>query len=111
MSPTDAAIAGWDESGLPGLMESLTQFDQVQQQQISEGIARRRVVALGPEGALRWADELAENPLKNVLSLRVASAVASDKNDAAIRVEGKLLRQRGFRTTRAQVRCRRRRRM
>src|SRR5262245_8374296 len=36
---TDAAIAGWDESGLPGLMESLGQFNQVQTQQICETIA------------------------------------------------------------------------
>jgi hypothetical protein len=84
---TDAATAGWDESGQPGLLESLSQFNATEVQQIGEGIARRRVVTLGPEGALRWADDLEQGPFRDMLSVRVASAVAGDANGVRFAAE------------------------
>jgi hypothetical protein len=81
---TDAAIAGWDESGQPGLLEMLPSFNSIEMQQVCEGIARRRVVALGPEGALKWADGLEPGQIKDIMSVRVASAAAADKNGAKI---------------------------
>jgi hypothetical protein len=84
---SDAAIAGWDESGQPGLFEALGSFNQIEVQQVSETIARRRVGTLGAEGALAWADALAEGPFRDMISLRVASAAAADKKGAPLVAE------------------------
>jgi hypothetical protein len=83
---TDAAIAGWDESGKPGLLEAMSGFNNIEFQQASEALARRRVIALGPEGALKWADSLQGMP-HDILLVRVASTVASDPIGAPLVAE------------------------
>src|SRR5688572_24594023 len=52
----DAIYSGWDESGKPGLEEALTGSSLSDQQRFAEILARRRVVELGAEGAIRWAE-------------------------------------------------------
>jgi hypothetical protein len=81
---TDAAIIGWDESGQPGLLEAMQQFNNIEFQQSCEALARRRVIALGAEGALRWLDSLPAGTIHDVLSMRVASAAAADKRGATV---------------------------
>ena len=73
----DAAIAGWDESGQPGLLESVTQLKGRDQQRIAGSVARRRVLALGPAEAFRWVESLQATPeLREMMAVRVASSAA-----------------------------------
>ncbi len=73
----DAAVEGWDESGKPGLLEFLAQFPDRDLQRLCEGLARRRVVAMGPAEALRWVESLGARPrLQQVIGERVASSAA-----------------------------------
>jgi hypothetical protein len=74
----DAAIAGWDESGQPGLIEAVASLGDVDRQRVSESVARRRVATLGPAGAFAWVESLDVEPnFKEMLTVRVASAAAS----------------------------------
>jgi hypothetical protein len=74
---TDAAITGWDESGQPGLVEFVRALPAgPPQQRVAEVLARRRVVSLGAQGALRWVEELPDDEFKTVLLTRIASSVA-----------------------------------
>jgi hypothetical protein len=75
----DAAIAGWDESGQPGLLEAVTRVkDTVEQQRLADKVARRRVWTLGPAEAFRWAESLEATPeFREMMVMRVASAAAA----------------------------------
>jgi hypothetical protein len=77
-----AAMAGWDESGQPGLIESIQQLPVVDQQRVGETLARRRVVMLGVDGAMRWVDSLPDDTFREVMTVRVASAAAAYKEGA-----------------------------
>src|SRR5262245_21008099 len=83
---TDAAISGWDESGQPGLFNAMREFNSIEFQQAAAAIARRRVIALWAEGALKWADSL-EGPARDALLVRVASVAASDARGAPLVAE------------------------
>lgn len=73
----EAAIAGWDESGQPGLLEIVARLPDIDQQRLAGSVARRRVLALGPAEAFRWVESLDVPPnLKEMMALRVASAAA-----------------------------------
>jgi hypothetical protein len=78
-----SAIAGWDESGKPGLVEAIRELREVDYQQAAESLARRRVITLGAEGAFRWADSLDE-AVRPVMAVRVASAAALQADGAPI---------------------------
>jgi hypothetical protein len=74
-----AAYVGWDESGQPGLLEFIRALPEpAERQAATEVLARRRVVTLGPEGALRWAEALPEgnDGFRVIASARVASAAS-----------------------------------
>jgi hypothetical protein len=76
----DAAIAGWDESGLPGLIEAVSELEPVHQQRVADSVARRRVATLGATRAFEWADSLdADETFKEMMAVRVASAAAATK--------------------------------
>lgn len=72
----DAAIAGWDESGQPGLIRFVAaQSDRIVQQNVADVLARRRVIKLGVQGALDWVEALPdEGEMKKVMRRRIASA-------------------------------------
>jgi len=80
----DAVYAGWDESGKPGLEEALTGSSMADQQRFAEILARRRVVELGAEGAIRWAESHANPAFQQMMKVRVASAAAGTKSGAAV---------------------------
>ncbi len=82
---TDAAIAGWDESGQPGVEEYVRALPELDRQRFGEVLARRRVVSLGTEGALRWAESIEDPEFRKVMLRRVASAVAMDEPSVAAR--------------------------
>ena len=73
---TDSAVAGWDGSGQPGLLEFLAKLPEVARQNAAEIVARRRVVALGAAGALEWASTLESPAYRALFVPRVASAAA-----------------------------------
>lgn len=74
----EAAWAGWDESGLPGLVEAIRALpEMVDRQEAAQVLAHRRVAALGAEEALHWAEALPEEGgFRSMVRARVASAVA-----------------------------------
>jgi hypothetical protein len=73
----DAAIAGWDESGKPGLIEGIQQLTFEDQQRVAESFARRRVATLGAAGAFQWIESLAADAnFKEMMAVRIASAAA-----------------------------------
>ena len=78
----DAALAGWDESGTPGLEERIRKLPDAAQQPASELLARRRVVSLGFEGALHWAEELTDPAFRDLMLVRIASAAAATRRGA-----------------------------
>ncbi len=81
----EAAIAGWDESGKPGLLEAVTQLPEREKQRVAESVARRRVLALGPAEAFRWVESLAPTPrFQEMMAVRVASAAAASKEGGPI---------------------------
>lgn len=71
-----AAMAGWEESGQPGLLEYVQGTgDPIIQQRLGETLAERKMLMLGAEQALAWADALPQE-FATVMRPRVASAVA-----------------------------------
>jgi len=80
----DAALAGWDESGRPGLIEAVRGLSGNDQQRFAEVLARRRVVSLGAEGAIRWVDALEGPKFREMMALRVAGAAAAVKDGAPL---------------------------
>jgi hypothetical protein len=80
----DAVYSGWDESGHPGLEEALTAAGLADQQRFAEILARRRVVSLGAEGAIRWAESQGSPAFQQMMKVRVASAAAGTKSGAAV---------------------------
>jgi len=79
----DAVIAGWHESGKPGLVEHAQSLpDDAFRQRVGEKLARRLVLALGAERATRWLETLQEPAFREAMTMRVASA-ATEQGDAA----------------------------
>jgi hypothetical protein len=75
----EAAYVGWDESGLPGFVEFIRALEEpVDRQTAARVLARRRVLTLGAEGALRWVEALPEanDDFKAIVSARVATVAA-----------------------------------
>lgn len=81
----DATIAGWDASGRPGLLAFLAGLGEVQRQRAAEIVARRRVVTLGAEQALEWANGLDSEVFRSLMVPRVASGAATADPAAAAR--------------------------
>jgi hypothetical protein len=74
-----AVIAGWDESGRPGLYETLRGMGPgAERQRLIEMIARRRVLRDGIEPTFRWAEALPDDDdyFKLHVFQRVASSAA-----------------------------------
>jgi len=80
----DAVFSGWDESGKPGLEEALTGSNMSDQQRYAEILARRRVVELGAEGAIQWAESHTNPAFQQMMKVRVASVAAGTKSGAAV---------------------------
>src|SRR4029453_12639027 len=81
----EAAIAGWDESGQPGLLEAVTRLDDAEQQRVAEMVARRRVFTLGPVEAFHWAESLEATPeFREMMTGRGASAAAGSAEGGPI---------------------------
>jgi hypothetical protein len=78
----DALYAGWDESGKPGLQEIFNQLAMRDQQRLAQILARRRVLTLGVDEAIRWAESFPVPAVREMMALRVASAAASTKAGA-----------------------------
>jgi hypothetical protein len=72
----DAIYAGWDESGQPGLEQALSASGLADQQRFAESLARRRVVSLGVEEAIRWAESQPDPAFRQMMAVRVASVGA-----------------------------------
>ena len=83
----EAAIAGWDESGKPGLIEAVEQLGDVDQQRVSEGVARRRVAALGAASAFAWLETLEDPNFREMMAVRVASAAAGSVDGGPLAAE------------------------
>src|SRR5262245_7819716 len=81
----DATIVGWHESGRPGLLERVGSLPEgVFRQHLSESLARRLVLSQGTEGALREVEAIADNQLRESMTMRVASAAAEQGDARAI---------------------------
>ena len=80
----DSVYSGWDESGRPGLEEALSASSMADQQRFAELLARRRVVMLGAEGAIRWAESQPDPAYAQMMKVRVASSAAGTKSGAAV---------------------------
>lgn len=77
------AIAGWQRSGQPGLVEAVQSIqDERSRQLVAEHLARRVVIERGIEGAIEWTDSIAERPFQRIMRQRVASA-GTELGDAA----------------------------
>jgi len=74
-----AAMAGWEESGRPGLVEYvLATPDVVLRQKLAESLAERKALLLGAGPALEWAQALPHSQ-RIIMVPRVASAVAESE--------------------------------
>lgn len=58
----DALIRGWDESGQPGLLEFVRDQPRGQAMQMTlASLARRKLLRLGPEATLEWAESFPDD--------------------------------------------------
>ena len=73
---SDAVIAGWDESGRPGMIEFVRALPKGPlQQRTAEVVARRRVAVLGARRAVEWVNSLPPDDFRTIMTPRIASAV------------------------------------
>lgn len=79
----DGLVAGWEDSGRPGLLEYLhDMLPSIEQLRALAAVARRKVLREGPEAAFRWVESLPEDRddeigrFKLQLFRRVASEAA-----------------------------------
>jgi hypothetical protein len=78
-------VAGWQESGKPGLLEQVRTIpDLANRQQIAEIVARRMVMAQGAEGALRSLEPIDDARFRTILERRIASEAARQGHGASI---------------------------
>jgi hypothetical protein len=80
------AIAGWDQSGQPGVVEYVRSLPEVSNRQRAITVlARRRVLRGGVEKAFEWVEDLEDTPdwFKLNAVQRVASAAAEIDPEAA----------------------------
>jgi hypothetical protein len=71
------AMVGWQESGMPGLIEYVEEIEDVERRQLAaEVLARRIVTQRGPEGAMAWVETLEDSAFRQVMNVRIASSVA-----------------------------------
>ena len=80
----EAALAGWDESGRAGLSEAAAPLILGSEPWAGDVLARRRVGALGPEGALRWLESLENAELRQAMVGAVAEAGAAIEGGASV---------------------------
>lgn len=72
----DSVITGWDEAGRPGLIEFVRALPAgPARQRAADILARRRVVALGADGALAWIMSLPPGEFRDLMTPRITSAV------------------------------------
>jgi hypothetical protein len=67
MLAVEAALAGWDESGRPGLTEAIAPLVLGEDPWVGDLLARRKVGALGAEGAVSWLDSIENGELREAL--------------------------------------------
>jgi hypothetical protein len=80
----DAALAGWDESGKPGLLEYVEAMQEPwDRQRMVYAIARRKVLRDGAEAAFRWAEDLPESSRLYAFQRVAAAAAESEPRVAA----------------------------
>jgi len=70
-----ALVVGWEESGRPGLDDTLAQMSGAHAQRATTATMRRRVRQLGADGAIAWAEALPQESQNNAYQ-RLASALA-----------------------------------
>jgi hypothetical protein len=83
---TDAVIAGWEESGQPGILDYVESLGSGHDRQRAiYTVARRKVLRDGVEAAFRWAEGLpdSEDEFKLNVFRRVASSAAEVDPEAA----------------------------
>jgi len=81
-----AVIAGWEESGQPGVLDYVESLGRGHDRQRAiYVVARRKVLRDGPEAAFRWAEGLpdSEDEFKLNVFRRVASSAAEVDPEAA----------------------------
>jgi hypothetical protein len=78
----EAALAGWDESGRAGLAEAAAPLVLGADPWVGDVLARRRVGAVGPEGALRWLESIENAGLRDAMVGPVAEAGAAIEGGA-----------------------------
>src|SRR4029453_5558643 len=77
----DAVVAGWQESGKPGLVERVQSIPDITfRQRVGESLARRLVIALGTQSAMRRLETIADPVFRETMTMRVASA-ATEQGD------------------------------
>ncbi len=82
----NAVLAGWEESGQPGVFEYVERMQRGHDRQRAiYVVARRKVLRDGVEAAFRWAEELpdSEDEFKLNVFRRVASSAAEVDPEAA----------------------------
>jgi hypothetical protein len=84
MLAVEAALAGWDESGRAGLSEAAAPLVLGAESWVGDVLARRRVGALGPEGAVRWLESIENGELREAMVGPVAEAGAAIEGGAPV---------------------------
>jgi hypothetical protein len=92
-------IVGWHESGLPGIIPFIVSQPNTQLQQLALGtLARRQVLALGPEKAIEWAEAIAGDQgmtVERQIFQRIASSIAELEPEAAAAWVENLVKEKG----------------
>lgn len=84
MLAVEAALAGWDESGRPGLTEAIAPLVLGEDPWVGDLLARRKVGALGAEGAVSWLDSIENVQLREAMVGPIAEAGAAIEGGAPV---------------------------
>ena len=72
----EACLVGWEESGLPGLLEFVERLPVgAERQRAIQVVARRKVLRDGPQAAFEWAEDLPDS--SDAFKLNVLRRIAS----------------------------------
>lgn len=93
-------IVGWHESGNPGLVQFILSQPSGQLQQLALGtLARRQVLALGPEKSIEWAEQITSGEggatFERQVLQRIASSIAELEPESAAEWVERLVKEEG----------------